>query len=75
MSITIDYDKCVAPECGFACIKACRLYGRGVLKIEDKLPKLTVEECEVARIDNECLACEIACMLYGGKAIKINVPL
>ena len=39
--ITIDYGRCIPatekssqPSCGFACVKACRLYGRNVLKIE-----------------------------------------
>lgn len=75
MTIAIDYSKCIAPECGFACVKACRFYGRGILKIEGKLPKLMMQEYEVVRVDNECLACEIACMWYGGNAIKIDVPL
>lgn len=75
MTITIDYNKCIAPKCGFACVKACRLYGRSVLKIENKLPKLMVPENEVVRIDNECLACEIHCMWYGSSAIKIDVPI
>lgn len=75
--ITIDYNKCkqVVPGCGFACIKACRLYGRGVLKIEGGLPRLAVPPEEVVRLDNECLACEIHCMLEGANAITIEVPL
>ena len=75
MTITIDYSKCVAPKCGFACVKACRLYGRSVLKIENGLPKLTLPQEEVVRVDNECLACEIHCMWYGGGAVHIEVPL
>mgnify|MGYP000450988845 CR=1 FL=1 len=74
-TITIDYSKCIAPKCGFACVKACRLYGRSILKIENGLPKLILSPEEVVRRDNECLACEINCMWYGGGAIKIDIPL
>ena len=74
-TITIDYSRCKAPDCGFACVKACRLYGRGILKIERGLPKLAVSEEEARRLDNECLACEIHCEWEGGGAIRIDVPL
>lgn len=73
--IRIDYGKCIAPKCGFACVKACRLYGRGVLKIERGLPRLAVSEDEAKRLDNECLACEIHCSWHGSGAITIHVPL
>ena len=75
MSIIIDYDKCVAPDCGFACVKACRLYGRGILKIENRLPRLGLRGEEIIKLDNECLACEIYCSWYGNDAIKIEIPL
>ncbi len=73
--VIIDYNKCIAPDCGFACIKACRLYGRNVLKIEGGKPKLAVSPEEAVRLDNECLACEIYCSWYGNSAIEVRVPL
>ncbi len=43
MKVIIDYGKCeparkntAAPLCGFACVKADRMYDRGVLRIEGK---------------------------------------
>ena len=81
--IIIDYKRCVpavnndpSPPCGFACVKACRLYGRNVLKIENNRPVLTVTDpAEIERLDNECLACEYACMIHGASCISIEVPL
>lgn len=72
--ITINYDKCLAalgntstPSCGFACVKACRLYGRNVLKIENNRPALAVKDPEeIKRLDNECLSCEYACSSKSG---------
>lgn len=81
--ITIDYSQCEPattnssnPACGFACVKACRLYGRNVLKIEGNRPVLAVTEpAEIERLDNECLGCEYDCMAYGTGCISIEVPL
>ncbi len=72
--ITINYDKCLAalgdtptPKCGFACVKACRLYGRNILKIENNRPVLAVQDKEeIKRLDNECLSCEYACSTKSG---------
>ena len=43
MKVIIDYLKCeparkntADPRCGFACVKADRMYDRGVLRIEGK---------------------------------------
>ena len=81
--ITIDYTKCEpatkntsTPTCGFACIKACRLYGRNTLKIENNRPVLAVISAqEIQRLDNECLACEYACWSQGTSCIHIELPL
>ncbi|NIN52905.1 MAG: hypothetical protein GTN80_07450 [Nitrososphaeria archaeon] len=73
--VIIDYDKCIAPECGFACVKADRLYGRSVLKIEGSRPILSVSREEAKRLCNECLGCELDCEFYGNKAIRIELPL
>lgn len=81
--VAIDYERCLParertsqPACGFACVKACRLYGRSVLKIEDNRPVLAVTDPEeILRLDNECLACEVQCALQGQGCIHIDIPL
>ncbi len=81
--IRINYDACVPakegmsnPSCGFACVKACRLYGRNILKIQDNRPVLAVtDEQEIQRLDNECLSCEYNCHRHGTGCIEIEVPM
>ncbi|MEM0449884.1 MAG: hypothetical protein QW520_08710 [Methanomassiliicoccales archaeon] len=81
--ISIDYKHCEPatkndskPSCGFACVKACRLYGRNILKIEGNKPVLTiVDPEEIKRLDNECLACEYHCWFHGTNCIRIEIPL
>ena len=81
--ITIDYSHCEAaekntpnPSCGFACVKACRLYGRNILKIEGNKPVLAVTDpVEIERLDNECISCEYNCWLRGTDCISIELPL
>ena len=70
--IIIELDKCIAPKCGYPCIKADRLYGRGVLGIVDGMPRNIVPIEEFRRGCNECLGCEIHCP---AGAIKIDIPL
>jgi hypothetical protein len=81
--ISIDYARCIPakegssdPSCGYACVKACRLYGRNILKIENNRPVLAVtDEKEIQRLDNECLSCEYSCERYGPGCIHIEIPL
>lgn len=81
--ITIDYSHCEAaaknspnPSCGFACVKACRLYGRNILKIDGNKPVLAVTDpAEIKRLDNECLGCEYDCWSCGPGCISIEIPL
>ncbi len=81
--ITIDYNRCEPatkntsnPSCGFACVKACRLYGRNILKFEGNRPVLTVSDPkEIERLDNECLSCEYNCWAHGTGCISIELPL
>jgi hypothetical protein len=83
MTITIDYAACEAalkassePRCGFACVKACRLYGRNILKIENNRPVLAVTDPDqITRLDNECLACEHHCRVSGPGCIAITIDL
>ncbi len=82
-TITLDYGECLParddtsdPACGFACVKACRLMGRNILKIENNRPVLTVTDPEeLKRLDNECLACEYNCSIHGPGCIDIAVRL
>jgi len=78
---TIDYTKCEAalkntssPSCGFACVKADRLYDRGILRIEGNRPILAVSTEDAKRISNESLSWEYACKVFGSGAITIEVP-
>ncbi|MEM4188822.1 MAG: hypothetical protein QXZ09_09755 [Candidatus Methanomethylicaceae archaeon] len=83
MTIRIDYERCEPavkevsnPECGFACVKGCRLYGRNILKIEKNRPQLSVKDPkEIVRLDNECLACEYQCQQHGTGCIQIEVDM
>jgi len=83
MTITIDYSRCipavennVSPSCGFACVKACRLYGRNILRIEGNRPVLAVSDKEeIKRLDNECISCEFNCGRFGPGCINIDIPL
>ena len=83
MTITIDYRRCIpaqennaSPSCGFACVKACRLYGRNILRIEENRPVLAVsDQEEIKRLDNECISCEYNCGRFGPGCITIDIPL
>ena len=83
IKITIDYSRCEPatkntsnPTCGFACVKACRLYGRNILKIEGNKPVLAVTDPkEIERLDNECVSCEYDCWARGTNCIRIEIPL
>ena len=80
MTTIIDYDKCEPaknntsnPSCGFACIKADRMYDRGILKIEGNRPVLAVSEEAAKKMSNESLSWEYACNATGNNAIEIIV--
>jgi len=81
--IIIDYSRCEPalknisnPSCGFTCVKACRLYGRNILKIERNRPVLSIPDAaEIKRLDNECLGCEYGCMVHGTGCISIELPV
>jgi hypothetical protein len=50
--------------------------GTGALKIEDGKPAVASKDPEaLRRLCTECLACEYYCMLRGGNAIRIVVPM
>lgn len=71
--IIIDHSKCV--ECTtYACVKACSLYGRGILRIHEGKPVLSIDPSETKRLCIEDLGCEYECWFRGKKAIKIELP-
>jgi hypothetical protein len=76
----IDYDKCEPaknntsnPSCGFACVKADRMYDRNILRIEKNRPVLAVNKEAVMKMSNESLSWEYACVVAGPGAISITV--
>ena len=72
--VYIDHDKCASCS-SYACVKACSLYGRGILRVGAGKPTLTVEREEAKRLCIECLACELSCLFDGQGAIKLMLPL
>ena len=80
MTTIIDYDKCepaktstAAPSCGFACVKADRMYDRSILRIEGNRPVLSVSKEAAEKMSNESLSWEYACNAAGMSAIEIIV--
>jgi len=72
--VTIDHDKC--KDCkSYACVKACSLYGRAILRIREGKPVLFVSSEEAKRLCIECLACELQCEFKGKKGLKLNLPM
>jgi hypothetical protein len=81
MKVVIDYEKCEAakkgtpgPLCGFACVKADRMYDRNILRIDGNRPVLSLSKGEVKKTSNESLSWEYACDRTGNEAIRIDIP-
>jgi len=72
--VTIDYGKCGGCDL-YECVKACSYYGRGILRIQDGRPVLTISYDEAKRRCIECLACEIQCLLKSNGAVEIELPI
>lgn len=70
--IAIDYDKCQNCE-NFACVKACSLFGRAILRITDGKPALISEDANQRCIED--LACELYCQTYGNKGLSITLDM
>ena len=69
---TIDYEKC--KECdSYACVKACSLFGRAILRIEDCKPVLINKEANKRCIED--LACELYCQSYGNKGLNLTLDM
>ena len=70
--VTIDYQKCQHCQ-SYACVKACSLFGRAILRIDNGKPVLVSEEANKRCIED--LSCEIYCQDYGNKGLKINLDM
>ena len=79
--VKIDYARCepartgaADPACGFACVKADRMYDRNILRIEGNRPVLSLPAGDVKKVSNESLSWEYACNMTGNFAIEITIP-
>ena len=72
--VSIDHAKCDGCT-SFACVKACSLYGSGILAMEKGTPVLAIPAEDAKRRCTECLACEMSCHLHGQDAITISLPI
>jgi succinyl-CoA synthetase beta subunit len=70
--VVFDYALC--RECSSkACIEACQ---RKILALQNDLPALAIEESEAAKGKcTECLACELECLLWGNKGVRVDLPI
>ena len=70
--VIIDYDKCRDCE-NYACVKACSLFGRAILRIDDGRPVLTSDDANKNCIED--LTCELYCHNYGNKGLGIALDM
>ena len=70
--VTIDYEKCKDCE-SYACVKACSLFGRSILRVEDGKPVLISQDANTRCIED--LGCELYCQAYGNKGLKISLDM
>ena len=72
--VAIDYEKC--RDCqNYACVKACSLFGRSILRVQDGKPVLIPSSEEAKRLCIEDLSCELYCQTYGNKGLKISLDM
>ena len=70
--VAIDYKKC--QDCkSYACVKACSLFGRAILRIENSKPVLVAEDANKQCMED--LGCELYCQTYGNKGLKISLDM
>lgn len=70
--VTIDYEKCEDCE-NYACVKACSLFGRAILRVEDGKPVLISADANKRCIED--LGCELYCQAYGNKGLNIFLDM
>lgn len=66
--VTVDYEQCRDCE-SYACVKACSLFGRAILRVEDGKPVLISEDANKRCIED--LTCELYCQAYGNRGLNI----
>lgn len=72
--VRIDYEKCQACK-SYACVKACSLFGRSILRIQDGRPALLTSVEETKRRCNECLSCQLYCDSFGNEGLTIDLDM
>jgi NAD-dependent dihydropyrimidine dehydrogenase PreA subunit len=70
--VSIDYEKCKDCE-NYACVKACSLFGRSILRIENGKPVLISENANRQCIED--LGCELYCQAYGKRGLEIFLDM
>ena len=70
--VTVDYEKCKDCE-NYACVKACSLFGRAILRVEDGKPVLISEDANKRCIED--LTCELYCQTYGNRGLNIILDM
>ena len=70
--VTIDYQKCKDCE-NYACVKACSLFGRSILRVEDGKPVLISQDANKLCIEDLC--CELYCQTHGNKGLKMSLDM
>jgi NAD-dependent dihydropyrimidine dehydrogenase PreA subunit len=70
--VAINYTKCQSCD-SYACVKACSLFGRAILRVSDGKPVLISEDAHKRCIED--LACELYCQAYGNKGLNINLDM
>ena len=71
-SISIDYEKC--KDCkSYACVKACSLFGRSILRVEEGRPVLISQDANKRCIED--LSCELYCQSHGNGGLSISLDM
>jgi len=70
--VSVDYEKCRDCE-NYACVKACSLFGRAILRVEEGKPILISEDANRRCIED--LTCELYCQNYGNNGLSIFLEM
>jgi len=70
--VIVDYEQCKDCE-SYACVKACSIFGRAILRVEDGKPILVSEDANKRCIED--LTCELYCQSHGNKGLQIALDM
>ncbi len=70
--VTIDHEKCKECE-SYACVKACSLFGRTIMRVENGKPVLIGKDAHQRCIED--LGCELYCQAYGNQGLSISLDM